>query len=122
MFGFFKKKDQKEKNNVEFTEDGYASVVRNIHGEELKNELLSQEDIEIEINEVKKEGNNIILYSTIRDLYYQNNYSSAEKFDVEVIVNKDTLVLASGVLATTSSPEVSLSMRCTSPRRGSFTS
>lgn len=78
--------------NVEFTEDGYASVVRNIHGEELKNELLSQEDIEIEINEVKKEGNNIILYSTIRDLYYQNNYSSAEKFDVKVIVNKDTLV------------------------------
>ena len=31
-------------------------------------------------------------------------------------------VFASGVLATTSRPEVSLSMRCTSPSRGSFTS
>ncbi len=81
-----------EQGEITFTEDTEIFVTRNIHGEELKEELLSG-DIEFEMTDVTKEGNDYILTGIIRDLYYCNNYDEAESFEIKVEVNDETTIL-----------------------------
>lgn len=82
----------KKQGEITFAEDGKVFVIRNIHNEELKQELLSGE-VDFEIENITKKGNNYILTGTIRDLYYINDYSLAESFEIKVTVTNDTTVL-----------------------------
>ena len=82
----------KKQGEITFAEDGKVFVIRNIHNEELKQELISGE-VDFDIENITKRGNNYILTGTIRDLYYINDYSLAESFEIEVTVTNDTTVL-----------------------------
>ena len=82
----------KKQGKITFAEDGKVFVIRNIHNEELKQELISGE-VDFDIENITKRGNNYILTGTIRDLYYINDYSLAESFEIEVTVTNDTTVL-----------------------------
>ena len=80
------------KGKIVPTEETKIYVIRNIHGEELKNELLKDE-IDFELEDIKKSGNNYILKGQMIDLYYTANYDEAEKFEIDVVVNNNTTIL-----------------------------
>lgn len=86
----------KRQGEIIFIPDTKIYLIRNIHGEELKNELLKGET-DFELENYTKSGNNYILKGIIRDFYYTNDYSKAEKFEIEVIVNKNTTILGEGI-------------------------
>ena len=81
----------KKQGEITFAEGGEIFVNRDIHGEELKEELLSS-DIQFDITGLTKKESNYILTGAIRDLYC-NDYNEAESFKIEVIVNNDTTIL-----------------------------
>ncbi len=72
-----------------------VQITRNIHGEELKKELLNVSAIQADIEEIQNNKDSIILSCIIRDLYYTNDYQKAETVDVQFIVEKDTTILGS---------------------------
>ena len=84
------------KGKIVPTEETKIYVIRNIHGEELKNELLKDE-IDFELEDIKKSGNNYILKGQMIDLYYTANYDEAEKFEIDVVVNNNTTILGEGI-------------------------
>ena len=84
------------KGKIVPTEETKIYVIRNIHGEELKNELLKDE-IDFELEDIKKRGNNYILKGQMIDLYYTANYDEAEKFEIDVVVNNNTTILGEGI-------------------------
>lgn len=77
---------------VVFTEDSKVYVIRNIHGEELKNELLKGE-IDFDVEDTIKNGNNYILKGQMIDWNYTTDEDEAEKFELEIIVNNNTQIL-----------------------------
>lgn len=82
-------------NKLQTKEGTTVQVTRNIHGEELKQELLNVSEIQADIEEINNDGNSIILTCKIRDLYYTNDYQKAETVDVQIIVEKDTTIFGS---------------------------
>lgn len=82
----------KRQGNVVFSEESKVYVTRNIHGEELKNELL-QNEFSLDFENVEKRGNNYILKGKIYDWYYDNGLNNVENFEVEIIVNNNTQIL-----------------------------
>ena len=84
------------KGKIVPTEETKIYVIRNVHGEELKNELLKDE-IDFELEDIKKSGNNYILKGQMIDLYYTANYDEAEKFEIDVVVNNNTTILGEGI-------------------------
>ena len=82
----------KRQGEIVFTENSKVYVIRNIHGEELKKELISNE-VDFDLKSITKKGSNYILTGIIRDLYYINDYSRAESFEIDVIVNNETTIL-----------------------------
>ena len=82
-------------NKLQTKEGTTVQVTRNIHGEELKQELLNVPEIQADIEEINNDGNSIILTCKIRDLYYTNDYQKAETVDVQIIVEKDTTIFGS---------------------------
>ena len=89
-------------DNVEYSENKLQTkegttiqVIRNIHGEKLKKELLSIPEIQADIESINNTGKSIILNCKLRDWYYTNDYQKAETVDVQIIVEKDTTVLGS---------------------------
>lgn len=81
-----------KQGNVVFSEESKVYVTRNIHGEELKNELL-QNEFSLDFENVEKRGNNYILKGKIYDWYYDNGLNNVENFEVEIIVNNNTQIL-----------------------------
>lgn len=86
------------KDNIQQTEDGSTvQVIRNLQGEDLKQELLEMPELEAQI--IKIDNNQtqgtITLTCQIRDWYYDNNYETVPTFEVQILVEKDTTVLAS---------------------------
>ena len=86
------------KDNIQQTEDGSTvQVIRNLQGEELKQELLEMPELGAQI--IKIDNNQtqgtITLTCQIRDWYYDNNYETVPTFEVQILVEKDTTVLAS---------------------------
>lgn len=77
---------------VVFTEDSKVYVVRNIRGDELKSELLKGE-IDFEVEDTIKSGNNYILKGQMIDWNYTTDEDEAEKFELEIIVNNNTQIL-----------------------------
>ena len=89
-------------DNVEYSENKLQTkegttiqVIRNIHGEKLKKELLSIPEIQADIESINNTGKSVILNCKLRDWYYTNDYQKAETVDVQIIVEKDTTVLGS---------------------------
>lgn len=85
-------KPQKKKNGhtLQLTSKSEIQVIRNISNEELKKELLDQDEIEVLIKEVKKKTQNVFLLNcTIQDMYLENMQS----FQIDIEVNKETLIL-----------------------------
>ena len=82
----------KRQGKIVFTEDSKVYVIRNINGEELKNELLKCE-IDFDLEDIQKSGNNYIFKGQMIDWYYTNDYNEAEKFEIDVIVNNNTTIL-----------------------------
>ncbi len=83
----------KRQGEIAFTENSKVYVIRNIHGDELKKELLSSEDINFDLEDIVKNGNNYILKGKTTDWYYTNDYNEAESLDLEVTVNNNTQIL-----------------------------
>lgn len=86
------------KDNIQQTEDGSTvQVIRNLQGEDLKQELLEMPELGAQI--IKIDNNQtqgtITLTCQIRDWYYDNNYETVPTFEVQILVEKDTTVLAS---------------------------
>ena len=81
-----------KQGNVVFSEESKVYVTRNIHGEELKNELL-QNEFSLDFENVEKRRNNYILKGKIYDWYYDNGLNNVENFEVEIIVNNNTQIL-----------------------------
>lgn len=86
------------KDNIQQTEDGSTvQVIRNLQGEDLKQELLEMPELDAQI--IKIDNNQtqgtITLTCQIRDWYYDNNYETVPTFEVQILVEKDTTVLAS---------------------------
>ena len=77
---------------VVFTEDSKVYVIRNIHGDELKNELLKGE-IDFDVEDTIKSGNNYILKGQMIDWNYTTDEDEAEKFELEIVVNNNTQIL-----------------------------
>ena len=77
---------------VVFTEDSKVYVIRNIHGDELRNELLKGE-IDFDVEDTIKNGNNYILKGQMIDWNYTTDEDEAEKFELEIIVNNNTQIL-----------------------------
>ena len=77
---------------VVFTEDSKVYVIRNIHGDELRNELLKGE-IDFEVEDTIKSGNNYILKGQMIDWNYTTDEDEAEKFELEIVVNNNTQIL-----------------------------
>ena len=77
---------------VVFTEDSKVYVIRNIHGDELRNELLKGE-IDFNVEDTIKNGNNYILKGQMIDWNYTTDEDEAEKFELEIIVNNNTQIL-----------------------------
>ncbi len=77
---------------VIFTEDSKVYVIRNIHGDELKNELLKGE-IDFDVEDTIKSGNNYILKGQMIDWNYTTDEDEAEKFELEIVVNNNTQIL-----------------------------
>ena len=75
-----------------FIPDTKIYLIKNIHGDELKKELL-QNEISLDLESIEKSGSNYRLKGIIRDFYYTNDYSLAESFETEVIVNNNTTIL-----------------------------
>ena len=82
-------------NKLETKENATVQVIRNIHGEELKKELLDVPEIQADIEGIQNNKDSIILTCIIRDLYYTNDYQKAETVDVQFIVEKDTTIFGS---------------------------
>lgn len=90
----------KRNGEIVFTEKSKIYVIRNIHGEELKNELLKGE-IDFDLEDIQKSGKNYILKGQMIDLDYTTDYNEAEKFEIEVIVNSNTTILGEGLTGET---------------------
>ena len=82
----------KRQGEIVFTEESKIYVIRNIHGEELKNELLKGE-IDFDLEDIQKSGNNYIFKGQMIDWYYTTDYNEAEKFEIEVTVTNNTQIL-----------------------------
>ena len=72
-------------------EDGKIKVTRNLKGEELKEEVLSGKEINVEIKELKTENNNAIIIGELTAFCNSEEY---ETFEVEILVDENTVVLA----------------------------
>ena len=90
----------KRNGEIVFTEESKIYVIRNIHGEELKNELLKGE-IDFDLEDIQKSGNNYILKGEMIDWNYSSDYNEAEKFEIEVTVNNNTTILGEGLTGET---------------------
>ena len=82
-------------NKLQTKEGATVQVTRNIHGEELKQELLSIPEIQADIESINNTGSSIILNCKLRDWYYTNDYQKAETVDVQIVVEQDTTILGS---------------------------
>ncbi len=77
---------------IVFTEESEIYVIRNIHGEELKNELLKGE-INFDLEDIQKSGSNYIFKGEMIDWDYTTNYDETDKFELEITVNSNTQIL-----------------------------
>ena len=80
------------KGEIVFTNESKIYLTRKISGEELKKEMLKGE-INFDLEDIKKSGNNYILKGEIIDWYFTTKYEEAEKFKLEIIVNNKTNIL-----------------------------
>lgn len=77
---------------ITLTDKTKVLIVRDIHGEELKQELLNSE-VDFRVEYIIEKGNNYILKGEITDWYYITDYNLAERFEIEVLVNNNTQIL-----------------------------
>ena len=80
------------KGEIVFTNESKIYLTRKISGEELKEEILKGE-INFDLEDIKKSGNNYILKGETIDWYFTTKYEEAEKFKLEIIVNNKTNIL-----------------------------
>lgn len=80
----------KRQGKIVLTEETKVNVIRNIHGEELREEVLSDSYINFDLENIEKSGNNYKLKGKATDWYYTNE---GEEINVEVIVNNQTQIL-----------------------------
>lgn len=80
------------KQDIVLAEESKVYVIRNIHGDELKNELLKGE-IDFDVEDTIKSGNNYILKGQMIDWNYTTDEDEAEKFELEIVVNNNTQIL-----------------------------
>ena len=80
------------KGEIVFTNESKVYLTRKISGEELKKEMLKGE-INFDLEDIKKSGNNYILKGKTIDWYFTTKYEEAEKFKLEIIVNNKTNIL-----------------------------
>ena len=80
------------KGEIVFTNESKIYLTRKISGEELKKEMLKGE-INFDLEDIKKSGNNYILKGKTIDWYFTTKYEEAEKFKLEIIVNNKTNIL-----------------------------
>ena len=80
------------KGEIVFTNESKIYLTRKISGEELKKEMLKGE-INFDLEDIKKSGNNYILKGETIDWYFTTKYEEAEKFKLEIIVNSKTNIL-----------------------------
>ena len=80
------------KGEIVFTNESKVYLTRKISGEELKKEMLKGE-INFDLEDIKKSGNNYILKGETIDWYFTTKYEEAEKFKLEIIVNNKTNIL-----------------------------
>ena len=80
------------KGEIVFTNESKIYLTRKISGEELKEEILKGE-INFDLEDIKKSGNNYILKGEIIDWYFTTKYEEADKFKLEIIVNSKTNIL-----------------------------
>lgn len=80
------------KGEIVFTNESKIYLTRKISGEELKKEMLKGE-INFDLEDIKKSGNNYILKGETIDWYFTTKYEEAEKFKLEIIVNNKTNIL-----------------------------
>ena len=80
------------KGEIVFTNESKVYLTRKISGEELKEEILKGE-INFDLEDIKKSGNNYILKGEIIDWYFTTKYEEADKFKLEIIVNSKTNIL-----------------------------
>lgn len=73
--------------------DNKIGVIRNISGDELKEELLNQESITADIIDIKinEKNNEVILSCDVYDSYYCNSNYEKFKIDVKVELGKTTI-------------------------------
>ena len=82
-----------EEETLSLTQTTNIEVIRKLQGEELKQEILNQEEMAVEIEKIEEKKNHILLTGIIRDLYYTNDYQTAQKFEIQIIVNENTQIL-----------------------------
>lgn len=80
------------KGEIVFTNESKVYLTRKISGEELKEEMLKSE-INFDLEDVEKGGNNYVLKGETIDWYFTTKYEEAEKFKLEIIVNNKTNIL-----------------------------
>lgn len=80
------------KGEIVFTNESKVYLTRKISGEELKEEMLKSE-INFDLEDVEKSGNNYVLKGETIDWYFTTKYEEAEKFKLEIIVNNKTNIL-----------------------------
>ena len=80
------------RGEVVFTEGSKVHVIRNIHGDELKYELIKGE-IDFDLEDITKSGDNYILKGQMVDWYYTTDEEETKKFELEIVVNNNTQIL-----------------------------
>ena len=80
------------KGEIVFSNESKVYLTRKISGEELKEEMLKSE-INFDLEDVEKSGNNYVLKGETIDWYFTTKYEEAEKFKLEIIVNNKTNIL-----------------------------
>ena len=80
------------KGEIVFTNESKIYLTRKISAEELKKEMLKGE-INFDLEDIRKSGNNYILKGETIDWYFTTKYEEAEKFKLEIIVNNKTNIL-----------------------------
>ena len=80
------------KGEIVFTNESKIYLTRKISGEELKEEMLKSE-INFDLEDIEKSGDNYILKGETIDWYFTTKYEEAEKFKLEIIVNNKTNIL-----------------------------
>lgn len=63
-----------------------------MRGEKLKNELLSQDEINTQIIDVKQNKDIITITCRLTDYYYEYSSSEIETFEIDIKVNKETTI------------------------------